>query len=66
MQRITDRLSLMRRLYYNKKKPGDDLLSHGNRSTIGAIELDFCVRYGNRYNLNAIITRQINIVMAYE
>jgi hypothetical protein len=45
---------------YKNKKPGDDLLSHGNRSTIGAIELDFCVRYGNRYILDAIITRQIN------
>ena len=37
-------------------KTGDDLLSHRS-STIGAIELDFRVRDGNGYNLNAMTTR---------
>ncbi len=37
---------------------GDDLLSHRS-STIGAVELDFRVRDGNGYNLNAKITRSV-------
>ena len=38
--------------------PSDVLLSH-LRTTIGARELNFCVRYGNRCGLSAIITRLV-------
>ena len=36
--------------------PSNVLLSH-LRTTLGAKELNFCVRYGNRCDLLAIITR---------
>ena len=45
--------------------PGTDLLSQAKLSTIGADELDFCVRDGNRYILIAKnagnIKHQINL-----
>ena len=40
------------------KWPSDVLLSH-LRTTLGAKELNFCVRYGNRCALLAIITRPV-------
>jgi hypothetical protein len=40
-----------------KINPGNDLLSHGNRSTIGAGELNCRVRDGNGCDLSAIVTR---------
>ncbi len=43
----------------NKKKPGDDLLSHHEGSTIGVEELNFRVRNGNGCGLFTIVTRQI-------
>jgi hypothetical protein len=47
-----------------KKKPGDDLLSHGLfRSTIGAEGLNFRVRNGNGWDPFAIVTRQICICL---
>ena len=42
----------------NKKKPGDDLLSHHEGSTIGVRELNFRVRNGNGCGLSTIITGQ--------
>ena len=47
----------------NKKKPGDDLLSHREGSTIGVEELNFRVRYGNGCGLFTIVTRQINYLL---
>ena len=45
----------------DKKKPGDDLLSHGlNRSTIGAGGLNFRVRNGNGWDPSAVVTRQFD------
>ena len=41
----------------NKKKPGDDLLSHLEGSTIGVEELNFRVRNGNGCGLFTIVTR---------
>ena len=41
-----------------KKKPGDDLLSHHEGSTIGVRELNFRVRNGNGCGLSTIITGQ--------
>ena len=43
----------------NKKKPGDDLLSHHEGSTIGVGELNFRVRNGNGCGLSTIITGQM-------
>ena len=40
----------------NKKKPGDDLLSRHEGSTIGVGELNFRVRNGNGCGLSTIIT----------
>ena len=43
----------------DKKKPGNDLLSHGLcRSTIGAGGLNFRVRNGNGWVPAAMVTRQ--------
>ena len=42
----------------DKKKPGDDLLSHHEGSTIGVRELNFRVRNGNGCGLSTIITGQ--------
>ena len=42
-----------------KKKPGDDLLSHHEGSTIGVRELNFRVRNGNGCGLSTIITGHI-------
>ena len=39
-----------------KEKPGDDLLSHHEGSTIGVRELNFRVRNGNGWFLSAIAT----------
>jgi hypothetical protein len=43
-----------------KEKPGDDLLSHHEGSTIGVEELNFRVRNGNGCGLFTIVTRQNN------
>ncbi len=44
-----------------KKKPGNDLLSHGLcRSTIGAGGLNFRVRNGNGWDPSAMVTRQFD------
>ena len=41
--------------------PGNVLLERNvNPTTIGAKELNFCVRHGNRCDLLAIVTRQEN------
>ena len=45
------------------KKAGNDLLSQDLcPSTIGAEELNFCVRDGNRCGLFAIVTSYFNVV----
>ena len=51
-------------LNYTRRKvwPSDVLLSHLG-TTLGAKELNFCVRYGNRCALLAIITRPLKDVV---
>ena len=41
-----------------KEKPGNDLLSHVERSTIGVGGLNFRVRNGNGWNPSTMVTRQ--------
>ena len=50
-------------IYSFKQKAGNVLLSQDQcPSTIGAEELNFCVRYGNRCGLFAIVTSYFNIL----
>ena len=57
--RLTADSSTTELLWINKNLPGNVLLSRDvSPTTIGARELNFCVRYGNRCDLSAIVTRQ--------
>ena len=65
LEPTTDRLtadsSTTELLWNNKIKylPGNVLLSRNvSPTTIGAKELNFCVRHGNRCDLFAIVTKQ--------
>ena len=62
----TDRLtadSSTTELLWINTMPGNVLLLRNvSPTTIGAKELNFCVRHGNRCDLLAIVTRQWNVL----
>ena len=64
LEPTTDRLtadSSTTELLWINKMLGNVLLSRNvSPTTIGAKELNFCVRHGNRCDLLAIVTRQEN------
>ena len=64
LEPTTDRLtadSSTTELLWINTMPGNVLLLRNvSPTTIGAKELNFCVRHGNRCDLLAIVTRQMN------
>ena len=66
LEPTTDRLtadsSTTELLWNNNTLPGNVLLLRNvSPTTIGAKELNFCVRHGNRCDLLAIVTRQYHV-----